>query len=624
MGKNLSGNMKNNRLLSRPFAPYITALIGTCAFGSVMALTSTENIRYTNSIFSFIVFGLSAFVLVKIWDEFLLTDKRSLLCSAVFSLLLSIALQFGSRLEKSENVRFDRLSLWIGILALSVFLIPLVCVLWKKAGILCQRMAGLAEHIKADTSRQFNFFQIWGIIFLLWIPTFLALYPGAFVYDAQEEYIEVISRTFTMHHPLLHVLMLGGIVHGAEYLGQTANTGIAVYVILQMVLISFILTYSIKRMEQLGVRKTYLTFMMLFYGLFPLFPLYAVCTAKDGMFTAFLFLMTVELVIYVKQPEDFNPSVFTVASVIMMLLRNNGVYAFTVSMAVILICEFIRTKKDAISVDIPADRKRVTKVLILTLLSLVLFFGLNFVLKTATKATDEEHQEILTVPIQQLTRTYVYSKEVFDEEDIKTLQEIIPEEYLATYRFRVSDIVKSGFDNAAYSKDPGKYRRLWLKIGLKKPLIYINAWLGTSYGYWYPDALNNVYSGNQMYTYQYDESSYFGFETEPPGKRESKFRVLELFYENLSLKLFQQRLPVISMLFSPGFLWWICAFVLFGMICKKGLSSRAVLIILPAVTVYLTVLLGPTTLVRYVLILWFILPIYPVCMSFCDVSEKSV
>ena len=227
-----------------------------------MALTSTENIRYTNSIFSFIVFGLSAFVLVKIWDEFLLTDKRSLLCSAVFSLLLSIALQFGSRLEKSENVRFDRLSLWIGILALSVFLIPIVCVLWKKAGMLCQRMTGLTEHIKADTSKQFNFFQIWGIIFLLWIPTFLALFPGAFVYDAQEEYIEVISRTFTMHHPLLHVLTLGGIVHGAEFLGQTANTGIAVYVILQMVLISFILTYSIKRMEQLGVRKTYL--LMLF------------------------------------------------------------------------------------------------------------------------------------------------------------------------------------------------------------------------------------------------------------------------------------------------------------------------------------------------------------------------
>lgn len=623
---------KSHILLSKPYIPYIVALLGTCGMQGITALSASENIRYSNSIFSFFVFVLSAGLLRGIWPEYTEDTKYHKRWAGVFAAFLSMSLHFGARLEAVENVRLGNIMMWLHIILLSLYMIPIVTVLWCRIELL---IPALFSKRGGDSDiKPLSFVQICGIVFLMWIPTFLALYPGAFVYDAQDEYIEVITRTFTTHHPLLHVLLLGGIVHGAEYVGYTANAGIALYVLLQMAVMSCIFAYCIKKLEGLGLKKVYLVCIMMFYGLFPIFPMYAVCTAKDGLFTAFLTLIVMELLIYVLRVEEFNPVIFTVASVLMMLMRNNGIYAFTVAMVLIIICELVRChriKKPNGSENNTEENKpseiknkkrlthtaegRIYKLLILMLLSIALYIGSNSVLRIATQAKTDEHQEILTVPIQQLARTYTYSEDVFNSREIETLHKYLPEDYLITYRFRISDVLKSGFNNAEYERDSSSFYRLWRDIGCRKPLIYLNAWFGTSYGYWYPDALNNVYEGNQMYTFQYTDSSYFGFETEPPGARDSKFPILERFYENISLRRFQQNVPVISQLFSPGFMWWVCAFVICLIFSRGRKKLRMLIPLAPAVFVWLTVLLGPTTLVRYVIILWFIAPIYPVLIK---------
>lgn len=631
---------KANILISKPYIPYIVALLGTYGMQGIIALSAAENIRYSNSIFSFFVFILSAGLLRRIWSEYTEEETIHKRWAGVFAAILSLGLHFGSRLEAVENVRMGNISMWLHIICLSLYILPIVTVMWNRTEVLVTEF--FTDSLTDTGKGLLNLWQVWAIIFLMWIPTFLALFPGAFVYDAQEEYIEVITRQFTTHHPLLHVLILGGIVHAAEYVGYTANVGIAVYVLLQMAVMSGILAYCIKKLEGLGLKKIYLVGVMIFYGLFPLFPMYAVCTAKDGLFTAFLTLIVIELIIYVFKVEEFNPVTFTMTSLLMMLMRNNGIYAYIAAMAVIITCEMFRCRKKnkelGASDSEEKEKKnnkanykklthttegRVYKLLVLTLLSVVLYLGSSYVLKIATQAKDDEHQEMLTVPIQQLARAYTYSEDVFTKDEIDTLHKYIPEDHLITYRFRLSDVLKSGFNNAEFDRDAGSFFTLWKNIGLRKPLIYLNAWFGTSYGYWYPDALNNVYEGNQMYTFIYKDSSYFGFETEPPGIRDSKFPLLERFYENISLKQFQQRVPVVSQLFSPGFLWWLCAFVLFCIFSRGGKKVRNLIPLTPVVFVWLTVLLGPTTLVRYVLILWFVVPMYPVLIKGCNGEHEK-
>ncbi|MGN0306795.1 MAG: hypothetical protein ACI4DN_01135, partial [Lachnospiraceae bacterium] len=170
-----------------------------------------------------------------------------------------------------------------------------------------------------------------------------------------------------------------------------------------------------------------------------------------------------------------------------------------------------------------------------------------------------------------------------------------------------SDIIKSKFNNKKLNQNKISFLSLWIKMGLRKPMSYLNAWLMTSYGFWYPDTVINVYGGNRVHTFTYEESSYFGFETEYPGTRESKFPWLEEQYRKMSLEIYQQRIPAVSMLFSPGFVFWIFAFCLGFLICQRSLGRIIPLLLI--LLVWMTVLLGPTYLVRYVLILWFAMPV---------------
>ena len=196
-------------------------------------------------------------------------------------------------------------------------------------------------------------------------------------------------------------------------------------------------------------------------------------------------------------------------------------------------------------------------------------------------------------------------REDFLEKEL--LFEMIPGEEMHLYTPRLSDLLKSKFNNEKFGEKKGEFLKLWVKTGIRKPMIYLNAWLMTSYGYWYPDAVINVYGGHGCYTFTYENSSYFGFETEYPGTRESKFPWLEEQYRKISLELFQQKVPAVSMLFSPGFLLWCFLFVL-GYFLKNGQWNK-ILGVAGILLLWLTVILGPTYLVRYVLILWFAMPV---------------
>ena len=294
--------------------------------------------------------------------------------------------------------------------------------------------------------------------------------------------------------------------------------------------------------------------------------------------------------------------IFLVSSTLMMMLRNNGLYAYAAT-ALIIVIEFIVDRRQRSA----SSNRATTRLLILMALSIVLSLGSTRILKLATGATDGEHQEMLTVPIQQLARTYTYSPEAFTPDEEALLKAFIPEDYLTTYSPRISDVLKSGFNNQYYESHRALFYKLWLTIGARRPLTYLNAHLGTAYGYIYPDALNNVYKGNTMYTFTYTDSSYFGFETEPPGIRDSMLPALELLIEKFSLTLFQQKCPVLSMLFAPGFVFWVFLFVLVGYVDRKNLPMMLLVLM-----TFATVLFGPTTLVRYVLILWYITPLYPI------------
>ena len=530
------------------------------------------------------------------------SENRSRLIAGVFSFSFSAAILFGVRLDSVDNVDIKDGTLWIQLVTLGIIFTGLVRLLWRLFDMLQSReeaekkavpnkITNVLERADRHTVPLSFFFLL-----LCWLPVFLAVYPGFFVYDAQDEYIQVASRTFSTHHPLVHVLLLGGMVCGGHKLTGSYNPGIACYTVLQMLLAAGGFAFLFWYLRQKKIPRWIRLIGLVYLGLFPTVVMFTLCSAKDALFTLALLLLLICL-LEMGTEEAFFASkgwrlLFVLSGMGMMLLRNNGFYAFLVMIPFLL---FLK-------------RKQWKQLLFPAACAVAGCLLVNGGLKTALHAQGGEYQELLTVPIQQMARTYKYAPEVFTEEDRGILYEVLPEEALSLYTPRLSDPVKYRFDNAAFAKDKTRYAKLWLRVGMKKPLIYLNAWWLTSYGFWYPNTVINVYGGNTVFTFTYKDNSYFGYEVEEPGVRESKIPWLDEIYRRLSLEVWKEKVPVISWLFSPGAMFWLYAF-LFTWLLNNG-RYEMLYPFLAVFLLWLTVLLGPTYLPRYVLFLWYGFPLF--------------
>lgn len=595
--------MKGNEIgihVKLNFVGFFIATAGTLCFPQILNLKGNELV-FTNSIFSVFVWLLSLYAVNLSLHTIELSDKRGWKIAGVLSFLFTTAMLFGARLEAEGNVDFKDWRLWVSLPVLTCFFTILVRKFWNFLGNMERRKERIFTYIKVPKVPKITlkYADVFTFLFLLlcWFPVLLAVYPGFFVYDAQDEYLQVATRTFTTHHPLVHVLLLGGIICAVHKITDSYNLGIACYTLMQMMLVAGSFTVLLIYMRNKKVSKAIRFFSLLYFAFFPVVVMFTLCSAKDAIFTAALLLLLVSMLEMGISTDAFFASkarmaFFVLCALTMLLFRKNGVYAFAV-MVLVLLLYYKKNRK---------------KIAILLGIVFASYFLINGTLTAVLHAQSEEKQEILTVPIQQLARTYKFNKEVFSEEEIAVLHEILPEEALVLYNPKLSDPVKYHFQNAAYAADKSKYLKLWVEIGLRKPLSYINAWLVNSYGFWYPDTIIDVYSGNTVFTFTYQDSSYFGYEVEEPGVRDSKIPWLDEAYRRLSLELEQEKIPILSMLYSPGGMFWCFAFILSYLFYRK--KYHILVPYLLVLLIWLTVLLGPTYLPRYVLIFWFGLPLF--------------
>ena len=562
---------------------FVIATAGTLCFPQILNLKE-NTLGFTNSIFSVFVWLLCIYAVRWSLQTIDWQDRRGWRIAGILSFLFTTAMLFGVRLDAVGNVDFKDWRLWVSLPVLACLFTILVRKFWNFLGGIEERKHRLAEHIRLPVTpaKAVKYVDVltFGFMLLCWLPVLLAVYPGFFVYDAQEEWLQVASRNFTTHHPLVHVLLLGGIVCAVHKVTDSYNLGIACYMTVQMLIVSGCFTYLLVFMRRRKVAKGVRIASLVYFAFFPVIVMFTLCSAKDTIFTAALLMLLLALIDLGSDSGRFFASrnqmaLFVLSALAMMLFRKNGVYAFAVMALILLLYvnkKFYSGKTIRDSHE-KAQRPYLRKMALLLAIIFASYFMINSVLILALHAKNEENQEILTVPIQQLARTYKFNPEAFDPEDVAALHAVLPEEALVLYNPKLSDPVKVHFRNNVYAANKTRYAKLWLKIGLRKPLSYINAWLMNSYGFWYPDTVIDVYSGNTVFTFTYDESSYFGYEVEEPGYRDSKIPWLDKAYRKLSLEISQEKVPIYSMLYSPGGIFWGIAFVFAYMLYQIGRAS---------------------------------------------------
>lgn len=453
-----------------------------------------------------------------------------------------------------------------------------------------------------DSPRVFAFYTV--VILLCWLPVFLAYYPSVFAYDAEGQLYQVLAHDYSTHHPLLHTLFLGAFFKLGENLPGSYSSGMALHSIVQMFFMAMILGYVLTVLYRERTSWVMRLLLLLFYALFPANSVLAVSTTKDVLFSGLVLLYVVKLYQWsngnCKMTKGFILP-FVLISVTMLLFRNNAVYAW-------LVCQpflFYSAGK----------RKVLKRYAAIAAATFFLFCLGSAGLKAAVSAQSGSPREMLSVPLQQMARTRVMHEEEIDDEMRQKLDAYLPSEWVfAAYNPYLADPVKN---RAVIHDDPAGLMKTWVQLGMQFPMTYVDAFLDNSIGYWY------LADKTHSTIYGVGTESGFGYlstdnRTMPAGCeiiRHSYLPGLRAFMERIVSDNEYQKIPVVSVIFAPAFYWWMLCFYIAFFLYRKEYGMLVPVIFLSAY--YLTLLLSPTVLVRYM---------YPflLCspMMLCHVSAK--
>lgn len=425
------------------------------------------------------------------------------------------------------------------------------------------------------------------LILLCWLPILLAYYPGIFAYDASNQVMQVINHDYTTHHPLVHTLLLGGFFSIGNAIGDN-NLGVLLYSFFQMFVIAAIMSEAIVYMLKKGMSKTMYGIVLLFYAFFPINSMMAISTTKDVLFSAFMLGLLITLwelfddeSLWKSKKVIFVGFVFLIG---IMLLRNNAIYACVLSCAIICIL-------------LKRNRKRFC---LFIFSGLVISSLLNWGISSALDAQKGSMVEMLSVPLQQIARVGKYHEDELDSEIKKELYSFINKEVVQNYAPNISDGVKNFVDEKSIKNDPMQFLRLYIKLAVRYPREYIDAFASLTQGFWYlEDTSNaNIYGSGMESRLGYMLTNYKNMPEGYEVKHKSYFPQLEYILEKLFSDNKYLEIPLISVFFAPAFYCWLLITFILIFLYRKKYD-----ILVPGLILFcylLTLLLGPTCIIRYV------------------------
>ncbi len=472
-------------------------------------------------------------------------------------------------------------------------------------------VSGKAQERRRPAWQAWLFYSL--LIFLCWMPVFLAYYPSVFAYDAEGQLYQVLAGDYSTHHPLLHTLFLGVFFRLGIACGSV-SAGMAVHSVVQMALMACAFGWAVSFLYQRQISGRVRAALLLFFAVFPANSVLALSTTKDVLFAAFVLLYTLYLyrIVCSQNPEDGQRAVVREGekaggkemaacvfwAVLMLLFRNNAVYAFVVSVPIVYIGLGGRTRRHY---------------LYMTLLTLVLYGACAFSLKAVTHAQNGSPREMLSVPLQQMARTRVEAEEEIDPSIRQELEKYIPSEWVfAAYNPHLADPVKS---RAVIHDDPAGLIRTWIKLGLAHPAIYIDAFLDNSLGLWY------LWDTSHAQVYGIGTESGFGYLSTDNRVMPAGFEVeersllpgLRVFMERIVSDNAYSRIPVVRLLFAPALYWWLLYLYIVTAFYRRKYRETLPIVFLTAYC--LTLLLSPTVLARYIYPLMVTIPVILPCLA---------
>ena len=543
--------------------------------------------------------------------------KKESIVIYVLSLIYSLLLVFGYCYEKDGDAGLifeNPLNMIISVLIFMVFFFVFKIGI-SKFYLYLDKKLFLKEKTKAkDIDKKKSKFRILfeshpfivSMIFMLicWLPYIVSFYPLIMSPDPSFQikqffgipnkystYATLIDPNviITNHHPVIHTLLLGSCLKIGTLIGND-NFGLFIYSFIQILVLSSVLSYTIKYMNKLNVSYKFKLLFLLIYSFVPMFPFYSMSPVKDVIFTSLFILYTILVYDTFKYKELGISNKKIIYMIILMILlvlfRNNGIHMIMLSFPLLIfLC-----------------RNMWKKLLLVFLVILGFNTCYNKVVLPYFKITPGSVREQLSIPFQQTARFVKYHRDMLSYDDIHKIDVVLNISDLSLrYDPKLSDPVKNKFNRYANSEHLKDYFGVWFKCFFKDPALYVDATINNVYGYFYPFTSNWYIYHNYNDTIVKD-----GFDFHFIDEFESGRKILEDFGVGFP------SIPIIGFISNIGFNVWVLFMLVGYLIYSK--KKEGIVVLLPSLVLLLVCVASPAnTYFRYAMPYVFAMPIM-LCM----------
>ena len=463
-----------------------------------------------------------------------------------------------------------------------------ISVLFQKTLQFANRSQKIAEegHEESLFSRLAgNGWLVFLLLLIAWLPVWLAFFPGTFRHDATWQFTNYVAGEWNTHHPLFHTILHGLCLSMGLKLG-TMTTAVAIYSGLQMAMMAGIFAYSCHWLWRRKVPLAIRLCVIALYALLPIFPMWSFSATKDVPFGGFVLLLAMQMMDwwqddYAALRSGRRIALFVVTGLLMMLFRHNGLYALLFAMPFMIM----------------AAKKQRLRMSVVCACTVAIYLLCNWGMVQLLQAQQGSPVEMLSVPLQQIARVMSVSPETVSQEDQESVRALYKDRDAANfYHPRTANPNKSRVDSGLIRANPMHFVKLWLRLGIRHPAIFVEAFFVQNAAYFdpgTPDFQSFVLGCNVMEDYPIDDTSLL------PRLRAT--------YERYAERLFFLPLPG-SFLLSKSASWvWVCMLCVGIQLYRKQYGT--VIAGLFLLGIWLTNLLGPLAQMRYTLPLFYCIPI---------------
>lgn len=339
---------------------------------------------------------------------------------------------------------------------------------------------------------------------ICWTIPIILKYPAGICWDASWQIDQGMGNTtLTSHHPIFHTMLMAWFVKFGMKL-YSANVGIFLFCVVEAIILALIFSFAIKCLVDLQAKYWSILLAVIFFGFSPFITGYVGTVIKDVYFVAMCVLYITTLIVYAADRELFWSKcyysiLFILATVGMVLFRNNGLYMCAPTALVLMVYEFKKR-----------DNKFVKHIVIIAM-SCILAVTASKTLTHIYQPEKGSIAEALSFPIQQTSRyVKIYGNEVTEKEK-KIINKVLPYDQLGElYNPYISDPVKAHFNRSATGDDLKQYLNVWWRQFLKHPTCYVKATVQQSIVLIYPGYNNYAYYLNSNAdNYFYQKEQYF-------------------------------------------------------------------------------------------------------------------